>query len=72
MASLIKAKVINKVKGQFGQQINQTDPNGLLKQSADCNIMQVSKLFFTVAKLKGQSVKGQYHIGSNDSLLCYL
>ena len=36
------------------------------------NFRQVSKLFFTVAKWKGPFFKGQGHIGSSDSLLCYL
>ena len=35
-------------------------------------IRQVSKLFLTFAKLKCQYVKGRGHIGSYDSLLCYL
>ena len=63
MAPLIKVKVINKVKGQFGQQINPNWPKCTTLQTGECNIIQVSKLFYTNAKLKGQSVKGQYHIG---------
>ena len=72
MAPLIKVKVINKVKGQFGQQINENWPNLSTKQSRQCNDRQVSKLFFTVAQSEGQSVKGHGHIGSYDSLLYYL
>ena len=63
MAPLIKVKVINKVKGQFGHQINPNLPKWTTKQNGECNIIQVSKLFYTVAQLKGQSVKGQCHIG---------
>ena len=47
----------------------QADPT---EQCGQCNIRQVSKLFYTFAQLKGQSLKGQGHIGSYDSLLCYL
>ena len=32
MAPLIKFKVMNKVKGQFGHQINQYDPSGLINK----------------------------------------
>ena len=64
MAPFIKVNVINKVKGQFGQQINKTDlTNWSTKQSEPCNNRQVSKLFFTVAQLKGQSVKVQVILG---------
>ena len=62
MATLIKVKVLNKVKSQFGQQINQKLPKWITKQSGLCNIRHVSKLFFTVALLKGQSANGQGHI----------
>ena len=56
MALLIKVKVINKVKGQFDQQINPNWPKWTTKQSGEYNIIQVSKLFFTVAQLNGQYV----------------
>ena len=38
MASLIKVKFLNKVKGQFGQQINQDLPKWIIKQCGQCNI----------------------------------
>ena len=36
----------------------------LTEQCGQCNIRQVSKLFYTFAQVKGQSLKGQGHIGS--------
>ena len=63
MAPLIKVNVINKVKGQFRQQINKNWPNWSTKQGGPCNNRQVSKLFFTVVQLEGQSVKVQVILG---------
>ena len=65
MTPLIKVKVINKAKSHFGQQIN---PKWTTKQSGEYNTIQVSKLFFTVAELKGQSVKG--HILGHMTVPC--
>ena len=72
MVPLIKVNVINKVKGLYGQQINQTDLTGVLSKNGQCNNRHVSKLFFTVAQLEGQSVKSQGRIGTYNSFLYYL
>ena len=66
MAPLIKVKVINKVKGQFGTANQPKGPRWINEQSGHCNIRQVSKLFFTVIQWKGQFFKSQGHIGSYD------
>ena len=46
MAPLIKVKVINKVKGQFGTANQPKEPMCINLQSGHCNIRHVSKLFF--------------------------
>ena len=63
MAPLIKVKVTIRSRVNLSNKSTQTDPNVLLYKVESAIITQVSKLFYTVAQLKGQSVKGQCHIG---------
>ena len=72
MLFLMKIKVNLNVNDQFGHNLIMTDLDYYTKGTVLRYVSQASKLFFTFALLKGQSVKGQYHIVSYDNLLCKL